>query len=191
MWIVYISFVTSSVIEMEVFYYLAPGGGCDVLFSPCLSVCLSVCVSVCLSVCVCGQVQVQVQSLRVISRPSRWLRRSCIAQFSRELRIYVMEFVAVCIVYPGIFGVSGVFFRYSWSLCLKVFTVHRVRPRIFAGRLLKSWGPIIWKLPSLIVLIVPVTRRFIWGNLQSRPCLVDMRVSMPTFLSNFGQYFDI
>ena len=33
--------------------YLAPGGGCEVLFSPCLSVCVSVCV--CLSVCVSGQ----------------------------------------------------------------------------------------------------------------------------------------
>ena len=32
-------------------HYLAPGGGCEVLFSPGLSVCLSVCVSVCLSVC--------------------------------------------------------------------------------------------------------------------------------------------
>ena len=28
-------------------YYLAPGGGCEVLFSPGLSVCLSVCVCVC------------------------------------------------------------------------------------------------------------------------------------------------
>ena len=28
-------------------HYLAPGGGCEVLFSPGLSVCLSVCVSVC------------------------------------------------------------------------------------------------------------------------------------------------
>ena len=36
-------------------YYLAPGGGCEVLFSPGLSVCLCVCVSVCLSVCVSGQ----------------------------------------------------------------------------------------------------------------------------------------
>ena len=33
--------------------YLAPGGGCEVLFSPGLSVCLCVCVCVCLSVCVC------------------------------------------------------------------------------------------------------------------------------------------
>ena len=31
-------------------YYLAPGGGCEVLFSPCLSVCVSVCRCV---VCVC------------------------------------------------------------------------------------------------------------------------------------------
>ena len=31
--------------------YLAPGGGCEVLFSPGLSVCLSFCVSVCVSVC--------------------------------------------------------------------------------------------------------------------------------------------
>ena len=31
--------------------YLAPGGGCEVLFSPGLSVC--VCVCVCLCVCVC------------------------------------------------------------------------------------------------------------------------------------------
>ena len=31
--------------------YLAPGGGCEVLFSPGLSVCLSVCVCVCVSVC--------------------------------------------------------------------------------------------------------------------------------------------
>ena len=28
-------------------HYLAPGGGCELLFSPCLSVCLCVCVSVC------------------------------------------------------------------------------------------------------------------------------------------------
>ena len=27
--------------------YLAPGGGCEVLFSPCLSVCLCVCLCVC------------------------------------------------------------------------------------------------------------------------------------------------
>ena len=33
-------------------YYLAPGGGCEVLFSPGLSVCLSVCVCVCVCVCV-------------------------------------------------------------------------------------------------------------------------------------------
>ena len=33
--------------------YLAPGGGCEVLFSPVLSVCLCVCVCVCVSVCVC------------------------------------------------------------------------------------------------------------------------------------------
>ena len=31
--------------------YLAPGGGCEVLFSPGLSVCLSVCLCVCVSVC--------------------------------------------------------------------------------------------------------------------------------------------
>ena len=31
--------------------YLAPGGGCEVLFSPGLSVCLCVCLSVCLCVC--------------------------------------------------------------------------------------------------------------------------------------------
>ena len=34
-------------------YYLAPGGGCEVLFSPGLSVCLCVCVCVCVYVCVC------------------------------------------------------------------------------------------------------------------------------------------
>ena len=33
--------------------YLGPGGGCEVLFSPGLSVCLSVCVCVC--ICVSGQ----------------------------------------------------------------------------------------------------------------------------------------
>ena len=33
--------------------YLAPGGGCEVLFSPGLSVCLCVCLSVCVCVCVC------------------------------------------------------------------------------------------------------------------------------------------
>ena len=32
-------------------YYLAPGGGCEVLFSPGLSVYLSVCLCVCLCVC--------------------------------------------------------------------------------------------------------------------------------------------
>ena len=36
-------------------YYLAPGGGCEVLFSPGLSVCLSVCLCVCVSVCVSGR----------------------------------------------------------------------------------------------------------------------------------------
>ena len=30
-------------------YYLAPGGGCEVLFAPGLSVCVSVCLSVCVS----------------------------------------------------------------------------------------------------------------------------------------------
>ena len=38
-----------------IFYYLAPGGGYEVLFSPGLSVCLCVCVSVCVCVCVSGQ----------------------------------------------------------------------------------------------------------------------------------------
>ena len=32
--------------------YLAPGGGCEVLFSPGLSVCVSVCLSVCVCLCV-------------------------------------------------------------------------------------------------------------------------------------------
>ena len=32
-------------------YYLATGGGCEVLFSPGLSVCVCVCLSVCISVC--------------------------------------------------------------------------------------------------------------------------------------------
>ena len=36
---------------MKFVYYLAPGGGCEVLFSPGLCVCLSVCLSVCVSVC--------------------------------------------------------------------------------------------------------------------------------------------
>ena len=36
-----------------VHYYLAPGGGCEVLFSPSLSVCLCVCV--CVFVCVSSQ----------------------------------------------------------------------------------------------------------------------------------------
>ena len=44
----------------------------------------------------------------------------------------------VCIVYPGIFGMSGMFVRYSSSLCLKVFIVHRVGTRMFGGKLLKS-----------------------------------------------------
>ena len=30
------------------YFYLAPGGGYEVLFSPCLSVCVSVCLCVCL-----------------------------------------------------------------------------------------------------------------------------------------------
>ena len=33
--------------------YLAPGGGCEVLFSPGLSVCVSVCLSVCVCVYLC------------------------------------------------------------------------------------------------------------------------------------------
>ena len=34
-------------------YYLAPGGGCELLFSPGLYICVSVCLSVCVYVCVC------------------------------------------------------------------------------------------------------------------------------------------
>ena len=38
--------------EQAVFnIYLAPGGGCEVLFSPGLSVCVSMCLCVCISVC--------------------------------------------------------------------------------------------------------------------------------------------
>ena len=43
------------VIVTSTVYYLAPGGGCEVLFSPGLSVCLCVCLSVCLCICVSGQ----------------------------------------------------------------------------------------------------------------------------------------
>ena len=39
--------------ELKVPNYLAPGGGCEVLFSPGLSVCLFVCLCVSLCVCVC------------------------------------------------------------------------------------------------------------------------------------------
>ena len=38
-------------ISWNICNYLAPGGGCEVLFSPGLCVCLSVCLSVCVSVC--------------------------------------------------------------------------------------------------------------------------------------------
>ena len=34
-------------------YYLAPGGGCEVLFSPGLSVCLCLSICLCVSLCVC------------------------------------------------------------------------------------------------------------------------------------------
>ena len=37
----------NAVLGLFVHYYLAPGGGCEVLFSPGLSVCLSVCLCVC------------------------------------------------------------------------------------------------------------------------------------------------
>ena len=37
--------------NIDVHYYLAPGGGCEVLFSPGLSVCVSVCLCMCVSVC--------------------------------------------------------------------------------------------------------------------------------------------
>ena len=36
---------------MNHYNYLAPGGGCELLFSPGLSVCLSLCVRVCVCVC--------------------------------------------------------------------------------------------------------------------------------------------
>ena len=36
-------------------FYLAPGGGCEVLFSPGVSVCVCVCVCMCVCVCVSGQ----------------------------------------------------------------------------------------------------------------------------------------
>ena len=38
--------------DIWIHIYLAPGGGCEVLFSPCLSVCLSVCLCVCVCACV-------------------------------------------------------------------------------------------------------------------------------------------
>ena len=38
--------------------YLAPGGGCEVLFSPGLSVCVCVSLSVCLYVCMCVDILV-------------------------------------------------------------------------------------------------------------------------------------
>ena len=50
--IICICYISKSIIhsiEHYTCHYLAPGGGCQVLFSPCLSVCLCVCV--CVSVC--------------------------------------------------------------------------------------------------------------------------------------------
>ena len=44
-------------------YYLAPGGGCEVLFSPGLSVCLSVCVCVCVCLSVCLSVYLCVRPI--------------------------------------------------------------------------------------------------------------------------------
>ena len=55
---------TMSIIELVRDIYLAPGGGCEVLFSPglsvcvCLCVCVSVCLCVCVSVCLCVCVSV-------------------------------------------------------------------------------------------------------------------------------------
>ena len=87
-----------------------------------------------------------------------------------------MEFVSISVVYPRIFGLSGMFCRYLSSLCLKLVTEHPVRP--FTGRLLKSCGPLIWRLPSLIL---PEVHCFIWGIWHRRLCLVDVYHFIPTF----------
>ena len=92
-----------------------------------------------------------------------------------------MEFVSISVVYPRIFGLSGMFCRYLSSLCLKLVKEHPVWPRIFTGRLLKSCGPLIWRLPSLIALILPDAHCFIWGTWHRRPCLVDVYDFIPTF----------
>jgi len=116
-------------------------------------------------------------SSRVLSLwRGRWLRLRCIAQLSLELLIDVMEFV-----YPDIFGLSGMFCRYLSSLCLKLVTEHPVWPRILTGRLLKSCGPTIWRLPSLIALILPYVHCFIWGTWHRRPYLVGVYDCIPTF----------
>ena len=64
------------------------------------------------------------------------------------------------------------------SLCLKLVTEHPVLPWIFTRRLLKSGGPLIWRPPSLITLILPIAHCFIWVPLQRQPCLVYF---IPTF----------
>ena len=48
--------ITHPNISDEFDNYLAPGGGCEVLFSPGLSVCVSVCLCVCVCICVSGQI---------------------------------------------------------------------------------------------------------------------------------------
>ena len=45
-----ISVVSECSLGVNGSHYLAPGGGCEVLFSPCLSVCVFVCVCVCVCV---------------------------------------------------------------------------------------------------------------------------------------------
>jgi len=55
--------------------------------------------------------------------------------------------------------------------------------------LLKSCGPLIWRLSSLIALITLVRHSFIWGTQHRGPCLVDVYNSIPTFGSMASRIF--
>ena len=102
-----------------------------------------------------------------------------------------MEFVSILIVYPGICGLSGMFCGYSSNFCLKLVMEHPVWPRIFNGRLLKSCGPLIWRLPSLIAIILPDVHYFVWRTWHRRPYRVDVYYFIRTFGSVPSRIFQV
>ena len=75
----------------ECICYLAPGGGCEVLFSPGLSVCLCVCVCVCVCVFVCVSVCLCVCPANILVFYFSAIRRDIDLKFMQDIYRVVLN----------------------------------------------------------------------------------------------------